>query len=168
MGHTGKLRTDELRESLNEEWAAPLFGVFGVILAGAACIFLLLYYLSRPAVNPNPGLAAFKPPPATRLVPLPRKSDAPELAELPAEPPSPLTALAQAQPSEQPAKREARSPARKRPHVEPREDDRARFGPDQQWKFGYRDWNNSRDWNNNRDWNWNNNRKWAGNSRPWF
>jgi hypothetical protein len=42
------------------------------------------YWLMQPRVIPNLGLAAYKPPPATRLIPLPRKMDAPELVELPA------------------------------------------------------------------------------------
>ena len=157
-----KLQIDEsqidesqIDESLSEQWELPLLGVFSVVLAGASCIFLLLYYLSQPAINRNPGVAAYTPPPGTRLVPLPRKSDAPELAELPPDPPSALTALAQAVPSDQPAKRAARPPAGKRPRIDPAEDDRARFSPDQQWKFGYRDWNNDRGRNNNHDWNYN-------------
>jgi hypothetical protein len=62
----------------------------------AICLFVFLsvaglgalsgYWLMQPRVITNPGLAAYKPPPATRLVPLPRKMDAPELAELPAAP----------------------------------------------------------------------------------
>jgi hypothetical protein len=41
----------------------------------------------QPRVFANPGLAAYKPPPATRLIPLPRKMDAPKLVESPAAPP---------------------------------------------------------------------------------
>jgi hypothetical protein len=44
------------------------------------------YWLMQPRVFPNPGLAAYKPPPGTRLIPLPRKMDAPALVELPAVP----------------------------------------------------------------------------------
>jgi hypothetical protein len=171
---TDKSQTDKSYGSLSEEWGVPMLAVFGTILAGAACFFLLTYYLFQPTLSPNPGLAAYTPPPGTRLVPLPRKSDAPELAELPAEPSSVarasgasasgprtagLSALAQAQPSDQPSKREAHPPVHKRPRLEPREDDRGKYGPDQQWKFGYRDWNNN---------NSNNNRAWASSSRPWF
>jgi hypothetical protein len=163
MVEARKLRNDRLQgrgsldELLKDDWVAPLLGVFGAILAGAGCLFLLTYYLSQPAMNPNPGVAAYTPPPATRLVPLPRKSDAPELADLPPLPtePSPaLTALAQAQPSDQPPKREARAPVRKRPRIDPRDDDQNRFGSVQPWKYGNRDWDN--------------NRAWAGNARPWF
>jgi hypothetical protein len=173
MAEAGKLQTDKSQTDKSygslSEWAAPVLAVFGSILAGAACFFLLTYYLFQPILSPNPRLAADTPPPGTQLVPLPRKSDAPALAELPAEPlsgasasgPSTagLSALAQAQPGDQPPKREARPPAHKRPRVEPREDDRGKYGPDQQWKFGYRDWNNN---------NLNNNRAWASSSRPWF
>jgi len=55
------------------------------------------YWLMQPRVFPNVGLAAYEPPPATRLIPLPRKMDAPELADLP---PAPVEAVsAQPQPS---------------------------------------------------------------------
>jgi hypothetical protein len=40
------------------------------------------YWLMQPRVIENLGLAVYKPPPATRLIPLPRKSDAPELVDL--------------------------------------------------------------------------------------
>jgi len=40
------------------------------------------YWLMQPRMIANLGLAVYKPPPATRLIPLPRKSDAPELVDL--------------------------------------------------------------------------------------
>src|SRR5450432_4708140 len=114
-------------ELQSDEWAVPLFWVLCAILAAAAGFFLLLYFHCQPTVTFNPGLAAYKPPPATRLVPLPRQSTAPELADIPPAAASPtltassaLTALAQAQPSDPPAK-PARPPARKRPRAEPSE-----------------------------------------------
>ena len=136
-----------------DEWDAPLFWVLSALLAGAACLFLLLYSLCQPAINLNPGVAAYTPPSGTRLLPLPRKSDAPELAELPPDPPSPLSALAQAQTSDPPAKREIRLPARKRPHSDPHEYDQRGLGF-QQWNFGYRGWSN--------------NRVWRGTPKSWF
>src|SRR6266567_7500973 len=105
----------QLRPSPAGDWDVPLFCFLNAILAGAACLFYVLYSLGQPAINPNPGLAAYVPPAGTRLVPLPRVSDAPELAEIPVDPPSPLTALAQAQSSDQQAKRDTRPPPRKRP-----------------------------------------------------
>jgi hypothetical protein len=48
--------------------------------------FLGGYRLMQPRVIPNLGLAAYEPPPGTRLIPLPRKMDAPELADLPPTP----------------------------------------------------------------------------------
>jgi hypothetical protein len=148
-------------KSPSDEWAAPLFWVLVTMLAGAACVFLLLYSLGQPKINPNPGLAAYTPPPGTRLIPLPRKSDAPELAELPPAPasPSPLTALAQAQPSEQPAKHDVRLPVQKRPRAEPREYDQRGFA---QWNYGYRGGSNS--WNNSGS----NNRALSGGPKSWF
>jgi len=45
------------------------------------------YWLMQPQVMPNPGLAAYKAPPATHLIPLPRKIDAPELVDSTPAPP---------------------------------------------------------------------------------
>ena len=119
-----------------------------MIVAGAACVFLALYELSQPTINPNPGLAAYTPPPATRLVPLPRQSDAPELAELPVDlPPAPasaLSAMAQAQASDQPVKRDAHPPARKHARVDPGVSDQRKLDYVQPWDSGYRGWSNSR------------------------
>jgi hypothetical protein len=142
-----------------DEWAAPLFWVLVTILAGAACVFLLLYSLGQPKINPNPGVAAYTPPPGTRLIPLPRKSDAPELAELPPAPASPssLTALAQAQPTEQPAKHDVRPPIHKRPRAEP--NDQPGLA---QWNYGYRGGNNG--WTNSGS----NNRALSGGPKSWF
>jgi hypothetical protein len=142
------------RKLPSDDWAAPLLGVFGAILAGAAGIFLLIYFLCQPTVSPNPGIAAYTPPPATRLVPLPRISDAPELAELPAETPSPLAALAQARPGDPPAKPPLRLVARKRPRVEPVEHDQRNVGFAQPWNFGYRAPSNEH--------------AWSGGPRSWF
>jgi hypothetical protein len=146
-------------EQQNDEWAVPLFWVLCAILTAAGGFFLLLYFLCQPTVTSNPGLAAYTPPPATRLVPLPRQSTAPELADIPPTAPSPaltassaLTALAQAQPSDPPAK-PARPAVRKRPRVEPSEHDQRNFGFAQQWNPGYRGWSDNRA---------------AGGARSWF
>jgi len=155
-------RTIPRRSPRDEATGALLLGLI-VPLGGAAGFFFLLYVLLKPTVHTNPGLAAYEPPPQTRLLPLPRKSDAPELAELPPvpEPPSPLTAYAQAPATEQKeAKREeARPPVRKRP----REYDQRMFGYSQQWNDGYRGWNNYDGYRG-----WNNSRAWGGGSRSWF
>jgi hypothetical protein len=94
------------------------------------------------------------PPPGTRLIPLPRRSDAPELVDLSADPASALSALAQAQTSDQHAKADAHPPARKRPRADPGEHDQRKVGFGQQWNFGYSGWNN--------------NRSSSSNSRSWF
>ena len=49
----------------------------------AAAFFAFLGWLYQPNVIENPGIAAYRQPPGTRLVPLPRKMDAPELVEIP-------------------------------------------------------------------------------------
>jgi hypothetical protein len=140
--------------SLRGEWDAALFWFLGALLAGAAGLFFVLFALCQPTVNPNPGVAAYMPPPGTRLVPLPRVSDAPELAELPVDPPSPLTALAKAQPSDQPAKPDIRPPARKRAGVEQSTHEQRGFGYAPQWNFGPRGSNN--------------NHVWSGGPKSWF
>src|SRR5260221_12835523 len=89
-------RKQQIRRSQGDELVAPLLWVLSANLAAAAGFFLLLYFLYQPKISPNPGVAAYTPPPGTRLIPLPRRSDAPELADLPREPPSPLNPLAQA------------------------------------------------------------------------
>ena len=142
------------RKLPSDDWAAPLLGVSSAILAGAAGLFALIFFLCQPAVSPNPGVAAYTPPPATRLVPLPRISDAPELAELPAEAPSGLAALAQARADDPPAKPPPRPVARKRPRVEPVEREQRNIGFAQPWNFGYRGPGNEH--------------AWSGGPRSWF
>jgi hypothetical protein len=139
-------------KSHDDRAAVVQFWILSLILAGVGGFSLLFYSVTRPTFYANPGLAAYAPPPATRLIPLPRTSDAPELVDLPDQTPSPLTALAQAQPNEKPAKPEVRQPARKRPRPEPREYEERKPGYAQQWNYGgyhdnyggYHDWNNSR------------------------
>ncbi len=142
------------RKLPSDDWAAPLLGVAGTFLAAAAGLFLLIYFLCQPTVNPNPGIAAYTAPPATRLVPLPRVSDATELAELPAEPTSGLAALAQARAGDQPAKLVPRPVAHKRTRVEHGERDQRDLGFGQPWNFGYRGPGNEH--------------AWSGGPRPWF
>ena len=48
----------------------------------AAAFFAFLFWLFQPIVIENPGVAAYQPPPGTRLVPLPRKMDSPEVFEI--------------------------------------------------------------------------------------
>ncbi len=144
-------------KSQSDEVAGSLFLCLIVLVAGAAGLFFLLHVLLKPTVRANPGMAAYEPPPLTRLLPLPRKSDAPELAELPAEPPSPLTAFAQTPADERKEAKgdEVRPAARKRPRVDPREYDARVFGYSPQWNDGYRG-------------GWNNYRAGNGGSRSWF
>jgi len=169
--HARPVPQSRYRQLRGDDWDAPLFWCLSALLGGAAGLFFLLYSLCQPATNPNPGLAAYVPPPATRLLPPPRKSDAPELAGLPADPPvdppSPLTALAKAQPGDQQGKRDTHPPARKRPRVDYGEYDQrgydqrgydqrgyAQPGYAQQWNFGTRGWSN--------------NRAWSGGPKSWF
>jgi hypothetical protein len=106
----------------------PLVWAVGAITT-VGCLFLMLFILSKPTVYANPGLASSSPPPGTRLVPLPRQSDAPELVDLPPVPASPLTAMALAQPVDAQSKPDARTPVRKRAHAALPEETRA-------WGYG--------------------------------
>ena len=63
----------------------PILNALAVTLGLTAALFLLLYWLLQPKVFENPGLAAYQPPAGTRLEPRPHSSDAPQLADLPAE-----------------------------------------------------------------------------------
>jgi hypothetical protein len=124
-------------QSLGDQWNAPVFGFLSVLLAGAAGLFFLIFSLCQPTVYPNPGATAYVAPPATRLVPLPRQSTAPALADLPVvDPPSPLTAFAKAQPDDQPAKSETLPPARKHPRADAAASGQRAYGLAQPWNFG--------------------------------
>jgi len=57
-------------------------GYLSGYLAFMAGIFFSLYWRLQPATIANAGQAAYVPPPQTRLIPLPRKMDAPALAEI--------------------------------------------------------------------------------------
>jgi hypothetical protein len=89
-------------KSQSPEFGASMLSVFGVLFVGAAVLFVFLYDLLQPPTIPHPGLAAFSPPAGTRLIPLPRVSNAPLLeqglapAPLPSQPSSALSARAQA------------------------------------------------------------------------
>src|SRR5262245_5903737 len=94
----------------------PLAGYLVGYLAFISAIFLGLYGLLQPMAIANLGLAAYRPPPQTRLEPLPRKMDAPELTAL--EPPSSLRTFAQEYVAtsavEAPPDQQVSRPARKR------------------------------------------------------
>src|SRR5215813_12033090 len=79
--------------AVHESWTIPVMGYLSGYLAFMAGIFFFLYWQLQPATIANAGQSAYVPPPQTRLVPLARKMDAPELAEItPLN--SPLEALA--------------------------------------------------------------------------
>src|SRR5215467_10705250 len=79
--------------AVHEAWTIPVMGYLSGYLAFMAGIFFVLYWQLQPATIANAGQSAYVPPPQTRLLPLPHKMDAPELAE--SKPPDyPLDALA--------------------------------------------------------------------------
>src|SRR5262245_18003588 len=55
----------------------------GIVVAGYAAFFLILYWLMQPSITPNPGLAAYRPPPKTVV----------HYADSPWEPPAPSVFL---------------------------------------------------------------------------
>jgi len=61
-------------------WSIAIYLIIFVSVAGLGASGG--YWLMQPRMIPNLGLAAYKPPLATRLIPLPRKMDAPALVEL--------------------------------------------------------------------------------------
>src|SRR5215510_13493768 len=70
------------QRDLSADYAAPIavYLIAFTLVAGLGCFGG--YWLMQPRVIPNLGLAAYEPPPGTRLLTLPRKMDAPELADL--------------------------------------------------------------------------------------
>jgi hypothetical protein len=128
----------------SNNWEISLLWYFLQLMAGAACIFLLLYELYRPTVYANPGLAAYEPPPGTVLLPLPGKHDAPILAAMPDETLDRGASPVQAQANDKPKHAEhsrARTASRRRaPGEAPSRNE------------GYRDRGNA----------------WQIASRPWF
>jgi hypothetical protein len=91
-------------------------GALTLMCGLTAALFLLLYWLMQPKVLDNPGMASYRPPPATRLEPLPRESNAPELAYVPE---NFNSALAEAPEPPTPPKQEVRERAKK-PSPRPR------------------------------------------------
>src|SRR5712671_7982128 len=53
------------------------------LLVFAGAFFAFLIWLFQPIIIENPGVAAYHPPPGTRLVPLSRNIPAPQVAEIP-------------------------------------------------------------------------------------
>jgi hypothetical protein len=68
--------------AVHEAWTIPVMGYLIGYLAFMAGIFFVLYWQLQPAAIANAGQAAYVPPPQTRLIPLPRKMDAPALVEI--------------------------------------------------------------------------------------
>jgi len=133
-----KARIAVQRRAARDDLAGPVICLLGAISVVGFFGFAL-FYLSQPAIYPNPGLPAYTPPPATRLVPLPRISDAPEIAPATRrdEPASALAALAQAQTPQKPTK-EPDPPGHEHGHALPHQSDPRAFGYAQPWdKFGY-------------------------------
>ncbi len=66
-----------------DDWTYPVMYILIKMSLFAAAFFVFLFWLYQPNVIENPGLAAYQSPPATRLVPLPRKMEAPEIFQIP-------------------------------------------------------------------------------------
>ena len=119
-----------------------LLGYLSASMGLAVVFFLVLYWLMQPSVIPNPGMAAHFAPPATRIEPLPRKMDAPALAEVPE--PAPPIAFAQDYSNKsrsEKANRDVRASVRKRSRtVVRREYQKPASGYAQEWNGGYRPW----------------------------
>jgi hypothetical protein len=126
--------TKQPRHSAQES-AQPLLGTVTAIATVIGCFWFFVLYLSQPTIYPNPGLAAYAPPTGTRLVPPPRESDAPDLAEVPKNSPSPLTAMAQAQLREKEVQKDVKAVPQVRKHsrTTPREAEQPIVGYAQQW-----------------------------------
>src|SRR5436190_13384076 len=69
-------------ETQEDDFTYPLLYILIKLSLIAAGFFAFLFWLYQPIIIENPGVAAYQPPPGTRLVPLPRKMDSPELFEI--------------------------------------------------------------------------------------
>jgi hypothetical protein len=118
-------------------------------LAFMAGIFFFLYSQLQPATIVNAGQAAYVPPPQTRLIPLARKMDAPELAEItPLN--SSLEALAKVEDTPTSSSNDSSRRAKKRHHTETAQrETRRRYAYegsayyrsyDRSWQRSYRSW----------------------------
>jgi hypothetical protein len=101
-------------------------GYLSGYLAFMAGIFMFLYWLLQPVTITNAGQSAYIPPPQTRLVPVARKFDAPELLELADTRPlsTSLTALAQVEDAK-PSNNDRRAKKRNRSETATRESRRS-------------------------------------------
>ena len=120
----------------NQDSLLSTLGALGLLCSATAALFLMLYWLMQPKVLENPGMAAYHPPPSTRLVPVPRESEAPELASLPeSSAPSLAEAPIPAEPPK-PAKPAVRERSKKIVAAKPRRNpERERTYAQQQWGF---------------------------------
>jgi hypothetical protein len=139
FGNKGTLRKMQSRPRVNFEPrlsdelgpAVCIIATVAIFLGGS---YYALFDLSKPTAYPNPGVESYHLPAATRILPLPRVSDAPAIAIEPAPSggESASTALAQAS-TPAPAK-DAAAPSHKATHPTPESDPRAA----QAWSsFGY-------------------------------
>jgi hypothetical protein len=132
--------------AVHDAWTIPVMGYLCGYLAFMAGIFFVLYSQLQPATIVNAGQAAYVPPPQTRLIPLARKMDAPELAEItPLN--SSLEALAKVEdtPTSSSNDSSRRGKKRHRSETASRETRRgyrtAYYGSyDRNWQRGYRSW----------------------------
>jgi hypothetical protein len=124
-------------------------GYLSGYLAFMAGIFFILYWQLQPATIANAGKSAYVPPPETRLIPLARRMDAPELAEItPLN--SPLEALAKVEDTPASSNNESGRRAKKRHRGETASrEPRRRYASegtayyrssDRYWQRGYRPW----------------------------
>jgi hypothetical protein len=123
----------------NHDGSLSALGALSVMCCMTAALFLVLYWLMQPKVLQNPGMASYQPPVGTRLEPLPRKSDAPELAALPENPRSSFAeAIVPSDDPPKPAKPEARERPKKPAPVRPRRNpEGSRSYAQQQWGPAY-------------------------------
>jgi hypothetical protein len=127
--------------AVHEAWTIPVMGYLIGYLAFMAGIFFLLYWQLQPAAIANAGQAAYVPPPQTRLIPLPRKMDAPALVEI--QPVgSALEALAKVDETPTSSSNESSRRGKKRQRTETahRETRRRYVSEDRYWQRGYRSW----------------------------
>jgi hypothetical protein len=115
----------------------------GIVLAGYAGFFFVLYWLMQPSITPNPGLAAYRPPPKTivhyadsRWVP-PAPSEALPIRAADPEPEIAKSSVTE-EPKKETKKQERRTTARRTQPV--REQPNPFWGHASSRSFGSRPW----------------------------
>src|SRR5262245_13991380 len=126
--------------------AGSMLWGFLALMLPAGAIFLFLFWLLQPTKHVNPGMAAYKPPSATRVEPVPPKLEAPQITDLLEHNFSAFARHVETPEAAEPVpapKHEARGPVRPKPAVRRDDSNFAQQWGGQQWggqQWGGQQW----------------------------